>query len=260
MPLMLRLSGVCRKQRWWAAIFVALPMLLSVLGCSTRVTNTSNQSGPVSALARPQSVLVSDFDAEDANLQLDQGIGLRLQRTLGGADEGADRARMLSDVQGAIADTLVARIQAMGLPAQRTAGPLPPGGAVLLVRGQILQINQGNRTRRLGIGFGAGKSDVSAQVDVSYVRPGAPPQILQTYDADSNSGRKPGLALGAASAAGGSVAPLVLTGVTGIAAEKYKSEVAKEGAKLADHLAYQLGAFFVQQGWIAASAAPSWRP
>jgi Domain of unknown function (DUF4410) len=240
---------------------LAMSLLLALPGCSTRVVNTSDQLPPVqqssAVLARPQQVFVADFTADSANLQLDQGVGLRLQRTLQGDNEAADRDKMLADVQNAIADTLVASIQKMGLPAQRAAGMPPPAGNVLVVGGQILQVNQGNRTRRLGIGFGAGKSDVSAKVQVSYERAGAPPQLVQTYDADSNSGRKPGLALGAASAAEGSVAPLVVTGVTGVASEKYKSEVAKEGEKLAKHVAYDLGAFFVQKGWIPASAAPA---
>jgi Domain of unknown function (DUF4410) len=239
---------------------LAMSLLLALPGCSTRVVSTSDQLPAVQqsngVLARPQQVFVADFTADSANLQLDQGVGLRLQRTLQGDNEAADRDKMLADVQNAIADTLVASIQKMGLPAQR-AGGMPPGGNVLVVGGQILQVNQGNRTRRLGIGFGAGKSDVSAKVQVSYERIGAPPQLVQTYDADSNSGRKPGLALGAASAAEGSVAPLVVTGVTGVASEKYKSEVAKEGEKLAEHVAYDLGAFFVQKGWIPASAAPA---
>jgi hypothetical protein len=238
----------------------AMSLLLALPGCATRVMNTSDQLPPVQqsggVLPRPQQVLVVDFTANNADLQLDQGVGLRLERTLQGDNEAADRDKMLADVQNAIADTLVASIQKMGLPAQRAAGMRPPGGNVLVVGGQILQVNQGNRTRRLGIGFGAGKSDVSAKVQVSYERANAPPQLVQTYDAASNSGRKPGLALGAASAAEGSVAPLVVTGVTGVASEKYKSEVAKEGEKLAKHVAYDLGAFFVQKGWIPASAAP----
>ena len=260
MPQPRRLSSYCSSRIDGIAAF-AISLLLGLPGCSTRVVNTSGQLPAMqqssAALARPQQVVVTDFTADGANLALDQGVGLRLQRALQGDNESADRDKMLSDVQGAIADTLVASIQKMGLPAQRATGAPPSGGTVLVVGGQILQVNQGNRTRRLGIGFGAGKSDVSAKVQISYERPGAAPQMLQTYDADSNSGRKPGFAAGAASAAGGSIAPMVVTGVTGAASEKYKSDVAKEGEKLAEHVAYDLGAFFVREGWIPASAAPA---
>ena len=81
---------------------------------------------------------------------------------------------------------------------------------------------------------------------------------MQTYDAYSNSGRKPGLALGGASAAaGGSLAPLGLSAALGVHSETHRTEVGKEGEKLADRVAYNLGRFFVQQGWIPASAVPT---
>ncbi len=240
---------------------LAMLLLLGLAGCATRVVNTTNQSplaqqGSV-ALPRPQQVVVVDFGTDATSLQLDQGIGPRLQRALQGSDQSADQQQMLDDVRNAIADALVADIQKMGLPAERAeqAGPI---GNAIVVRGQILRVNQGNRTRRLGIGFGAGMSDVSAKVQVSYERPGAPGQVLQTYDADSNSGHKPGLALGAASVAGGgSVAPAVLSGAAGVNAERNKTEVAKEGEKLGNRVAYNLGEFFARQGWIPQSAVPT---
>jgi hypothetical protein len=129
----------------------------------------------------------------------------------------------------------------------------------LIVRGQITKIDEGNRTRRLVIGFGAGKSDVEAEVQVYYyARPNAPPQLLQTYDADSNSGRKPGMAMGAAmGAAESSVVPEVLTAATGAASETRRTGVAGEGERLADRVAYNLGTFFAEQGWIPSSAVPA---
>jgi len=243
-----------------AALGASLLLVLS--SCSTRVVNTSNQlhlaQQGAAVLPRPQQVFIVDFTASGSSLHLDQGVGLRLQRALQSSNESDDTRNMLNDVQNSIADTLVASIQKMGLPAARVAGEPLVDGNVLMVRGQIQRVDEGNRTRRLGIGFGAGQSDVSAKVQVSYEQPDAPPQLLQTYDADSNSGRKPGLALGAASAAGGgSLAPAELTGVTGVASERNKSPVANEGGKLADQVAYNLGGFFAKQGWIPASAVPT---
>lgn len=244
-----------------SAAVLAAGVLLGLANCSTRVTNTSGPLLPAQAsammLPRPQNVIVADFTADRAKLQLDQGIGPRLQRTTQGEDVLADQRAMLFDVQNAIANALVANVRKMGLPAERAAEAPPPDVDTVVVRGQILDIDQGNRTRRFGIGFGAGKSEVSAQVAVYYERPGAPPQLLQTYDASSNSGRKPGMALGGALAVGrASAVPAALTGVTGAASERNKSPVAKEGAQLGDHVAYELGQFFARQGWVQPAAVP----
>ncbi len=74
------------------------------------------------------------------------------------------------EVQDAIAQSLLDGIRQMGFAAERAL----PGNAAqpsdLLVRGEILQIDEGNRARRLAIGFGAGKSSVEASVQVYYAK------------------------------------------------------------------------------------------
>lgn len=230
-------------------------MLLSLASCSARVANTSGTRLSAVALPRPQNVVVLDFTADQARLQLEQGVRPRLRRTMGGDNAAADQHVMLAEVRNAIVNALVTNIRKMGLSAERAIEVPPLDADTVVVRGQIQDIDQGNRTRRFGIGFGAGKSDVSAQLAVYYQRPGMPGQLLQTYDASSNSGHKPGMALGGAMAVGeGTIAPAALTGVTGAASERNKSPVAREGAKLVDHVAYGLGQFFARQGWIRSSA------
>jgi hypothetical protein len=64
------------------------------------------------------------------------------------------------------------------------------------------------------------------------------------------------MGVGAASAlGGGSDVPVALSGATGVHGEA--QGVVSEGQHLAGRLSYNLGEFFVQQGWIAASSAPS---
>ena len=54
----------------------------------------------------------------------------------------------------------------MGLTAER--GSTVPAGTqnALLIKGQLVSIDEGNRTVRLIIGLGAGRSDVRAHVQV----------------------------------------------------------------------------------------------
>jgi len=245
--------------RW--AMLGLLAAALPVAGCSTRVESTGTYVAPVqgaaAALPRPRKVLVADFSTDWSGVQLDQGIAARLNRQVGGADPSAEQYRTSLDVQEAISESLVENLRKMGLPAERAGANTVPGGTDLLIQGQIVRIEEGNRTRRLAVGFGAGKSDVQAEAQVYYLRPDAPPQLLQTYDADANSGRKPGLAMGGVMAAGGSVAPAVVGGVIGLHGEATKAGVAGEGQRLGDRLAYNLAHFFAQQGWIPQSAVPA---
>ncbi|MBV9653740.1 MAG: DUF4410 domain-containing protein, partial [Acetobacteraceae bacterium] len=188
------------------------------------------------------------------------GIGPRIEREMsgGGGSQYGAKYKTAAEVQSAIAETLVDEIRKMGLNAERASrGTVPqPGDAV--VQGQIESINEGNRTRRLAIGFGAGKSAVEANAALYLTGPDRMVRLLQSYDADSNSGRKPGFGLGAASAAGGgSLAPAAISGAMGVHSEATRTGVAGEGQRLAERLSYNLGQFFAQQGWIAPSAVPS---
>ncbi len=238
-----------------AGFAVALALCLS--GCATKITKTEDYA-PIAgqggtALHRPLQVLVMDFYVDPQAVQLDQGVGPRVMRAVNADASAATPARA---VQDAIAEALVDDIRKMGLPVQRIAFATQLQPTDLLVQGQILRIDEGNRTRRMTVGFGAGKTTVEAKVQVMYGRSDGQPQLLQTYDADANSGRKPGLALGGASAAGGgSLVPMALSGALGVHGEK--QGVAKEGQNLGDRVAYNLGELFVQQGWIPASSAPS---
>jgi ribosomal protein S19E (S16A) len=235
---------------------------LALAACSTRVTNTGDyvSSGNLASapLQRPQRVLVADFTADASGVGLDKGIGARLTRVVEGTDSAAVERQTAQEVQQAISESLIKNLTKMGFVAERATAQTTPRSTDLKIQGQIVKIDEGNRTRRLTVGFGAGKSDVDAEVQVYYYpRPDAP-RLLKTYDADSNSGRKPGLAMGAAmGAAESSAAPEVLTGATGIASETRKTGVAGEGQRLADRVATNLGDFFVEQGWIQRSSVPA---
>lgn len=230
-------------------------------GCSTHLRDTSPYGVPIAAagvgLPRPQRVVVVGFAPDPAQVELDRGVGARLQRQLDGSDAGAQQAAVADEVQGAITDTLVGDLSRMGFAAGR-AGPgdaQRPGD--LVVAGQIETLDEGNRTRRLAVGFGAGASEVRAAVQVYLVGPDLTPRLLRTYSAASDSGRKPGLALGGAGAiAQASAVPLAVSSVLGVGGEVRKSGVAGEGQRLAHRVAQELGRLFAAQGWTEPGGAP----
>jgi hypothetical protein len=236
---------------------------LALLGaCSTQVQNTGTYVPPAaqsaSRLPRPQRVLVTGFAADWSQVGLDRGIGARLQRGFGGGDSGEQQVALAADVRDAVIQSLVGDVTKMGFPAQEAAPGASPAPGDLVVQGQITEIDQGNRTRRLAVGFGAGMSQVRADAQVFLVGPDGSMQLLQTYSGDANSGRKPGLAVGAASAAAQStVVPLVVSGALGASSEARKTGVAGEAQRLGHRIGYNLGQFFVAQGWIPASSAPA---
>lgn len=240
-----------------------LVVLLCLGGCTTHVRSTGAYlpatSGGTAALPRPDRVVVENFAEDGSAVRLDSGIRARLQREAAGSDAAEQRYRTGQEVQDAIADTLVDELRRMGFDAVRGEAASGPG-PVLVIRGAITEINEGNQTRRNAIGFGAGKSSVAADVQVWYAAAaGSPPMLIQTYHASSDSGRKPGLAtgLGAGAAAGHIATSAALAGAGAIHSSRHPNGVAAEGEHLAQGVASDLGALFARQGWTAPGANPA---
>lgn len=229
---------------------------LLLTACSAHVENTGTYVPAVQysgrPIPRPSEVLVYGFTINPNTIQLDSGMRARLEAMSSSADPQAERQELAYQVTSAISETLVDAINRMGLIAV-PAGPgmfARPGD--VLIQGQIVRVTAGNATRRAIIGFGAGQSEVYADVQVLRAEPGGQVQLLQTYDASANSGRTPGLGLGVASAAAGHVAMAVAGSVAGTAA-RARTGLAKDAEDLAKKVATNVGDFFAAQGWISPS-------
>lgn len=238
----------------------ALLLFLLMTACATRVTSSTPYASPEAAnVPRPTRVIVTDFQTDTEAVRQDQGIGPRLQRSVAGGSAIAARDAIALEVQSAISDTLVEALSKAGLPTERAPAAATYRPGELVVTGRVLRIDEGNRTRRLGIGFGAGKSSVQATAELYAVVANGPPVLLQAYDGKADSGRKPGMAVGASMAvANSSAATGALSAVTNIGGETRRSPVGKEAASFGHRVATDIGEYAAQRGWIPASSVPAW--
>jgi hypothetical protein len=76
-----------------------------------------------------------------------------------------------------VADELVKKIQSYGLWAERAMGPPSCRGNTLVIKGQFLTIDNGNRAERVAIGFAAGRVNVQADVQVFELAAAGEPQV-----------------------------------------------------------------------------------
>ncbi len=210
---------------------------------------------------RPRVVLVYDFSTAASSVQLDSGVGSRLSNLFAGqSGMNQERAEAAADVVNAIGDTLVKQIQSLGLYAQRVpAGTSPPAyGTMAIVEGQVLDIDEGNRTRRTIIGFGAGASKVQADAQLSYQVQGQEPQLLVGYDDSGKSRATPGMAvtMGVGGLAGRAATSAVLGGGLHAYSETHGATVSADGARMAKDLAKQLAGYFATLGWIPPGTMP----
>ena len=117
----------------------------------------------------PRTVYVEDFALDYQSVQTDEGLRGRvgaLQRLprLQPQGDPAEQARRLVNL---LAESLMADLTEVGIPAQRLASgvALPSDG--WLLHGAFVEVDEGNRLRRAVIGFGSGATHMEVMVGVN---------------------------------------------------------------------------------------------
>jgi uncharacterized protein (DUF2252 family) len=124
-------------------------------------------------------------------------------------------------------------------------------GDAVLIEGQFLSIDEGNRTERVVIGLGAGRTSVQALVQVYQTRPTGMVR-LEEFATTARSGYKPGAAetMGMGAAAGTLAVSAAVTAGGAIASEALGANIEADARRTASDVAEQLQNYFAQQGWI----------
>jgi hypothetical protein len=245
-------------------------------------------------LPKPEKFLVLDFKVPADVVSVDKSMAARMHRRHGhregdeaaegatGADAGPEE--LARQVQESFSNALVRELQQAWLPAEAAPGtgsaaaPAPPHA--LLVRGEFTRIDEGNKTKRILIGFGKGASDVRAHVTVAMATERLPePIVLVEFNMQSKSGKKPGAvptmgagaaSMGAATAAGGAAAGAAGAIASGGAAAKTgeaaasvtgggvldrAASVQADASRMARDVAKQIVELLKSQQWASAPAA-----
>jgi Domain of unknown function (DUF4410) len=225
-------------------------MLLS--GCAAAsVTNTAQYS--TLTQANPQNVYVYTFASNPESVKLDNsGLIHKLNASFSNSSQ-TSQTQEAAAASDTLTDEVVAKLQSMGMHAIRTDAPPPADQNVLIVEGAVGSIDAGNHRRRTLIGLGAGKSEVTAHVQVLYKPAGGMPQLVQTFDADANSGHMPGVAetAGVGAVAGHVATSAAVGGALHVGSEHKNDTVTSDAKKLADSVAKQVAQIGVAQGWMS---------
>jgi hypothetical protein len=141
----------------------------------------------------PDHVVVSYLSISPQTVRLEQGVSARIVRVVEGQSSTMQQQQAAQAAGVAPAEELVARLRRYGLPAE-LATEVPQAGRILLVQGRILSVDQGNRTRRMLIGLGAGKSSVTAETQLFYATDSGTPRFMTAFQGEVDSGHLPGAA------------------------------------------------------------------
>ena len=151
-----------------------------------------------------------------------------------------------------VAHRLVRKILDMGMPAQRAGfGPAAQLGDVLIT-GQFITIREGDRAKRVIIGFGAGGAKLRTHIE-GYLVTERGHRLLGARQVGTAGGKKPGLLVpGIVTAVTKNPMGLIASSVMSIRAERVKRTETLEGAakRTTDEIAKELKKIFQRQGWI----------
>ena len=222
-------------------------------GLAACTTSKSQISTDGAALPLPQVVVVQTFAVSPDEVELDQGLGAKyeeLRKAKAGTPRTQQELEVGHQVASALAEKLVVQIQDMGFYAVHAAAVPADTPVALLIKGQFISIDEGNRTERLVIGLGAGRSDVRVWAQV-YEVTATGPNLIDQIEVSAKSGLRPGAAetMGAGAVAGHLLMATAVTAGLSVVSETMGATVVADSDRAASGIAKQLSRLFGQQGW-----------
>jgi len=220
---------------------------LLVLAACTTVQIESKYGGP--PLPRPDRVLVYDLAVTPEEVKLDTGLSALVVEAMKGESRTEEEIQAGHEVAAALSKELVKKINAMGLYAERGVSSMVLQPNDLVIQGQFISVDEGNRTERVVIGLGAGRTDVRADIQMRQNS-----QMLEVFDSNAKSARSPGMAetMGFGALASHLLMSTVVSAAVQTGSETFGSNVEADASRTAKKIAEDLKPFFVSQNWIPA--------
>jgi len=226
-----------------------LPAILMSSCAAAKVVNQS-QSAPAVG-ARPDRIVIYPFAVSPAQVTLNQSIVQRAYRNMSGEDQTASQQKLATDTASKLCMSVAANLTAKGYKAVclQRGTPVADNNA-LIVDGEFTDISEGNRLRRLVVGFGAGASTLDSAVHV-YQHTDSGSQQLIDFNTHADSGKMPGaVVMGPAGAAAGGSAAAVVAGNAAVGgAKSYTSATDYLADKTATQITDTINQYYAQHGW-----------
>jgi hypothetical protein len=182
------------RVRWSHFVRLCVLCALVLAGCASAAVTQQAKRAPVD-YGRPTQIVVYPFAANPDEVTLNQSIIQRAYRGATGDNENAEQLQIAHDTAQAICQQVVTDLTANGynaVCAQR--GTFVAGGNILIVDGALTNISEGNRLRRLVVGFGTGASTLDSNVSM-YQRIGGNLNQVLAFSTHADSGKMPGAAV-----------------------------------------------------------------
>ena len=236
--------------KYFGTVIASVLGLVVLVGCASSQTAQRQSYAAQEQIPRPGRIIVYDISATPSDIPATAAItGSYSQRQ---SPQTADEIRVGRQLGNLVAANLVRKILDMGMPAQRAGHGPPPQLGDVLITGQFISIEEGDRAKRVFIGFGKGSGELLTHIE-GYLVARDGHRLLGLRQVATSGGKKPGLIVpGIVAVATKSPVGLIVRSAISVKDEKKGGAETLEGAakRTADEMAKELKTIFRQQGWI----------
>lgn len=236
------------KRREEVVLLVSV-LLLLILGACASTDVTSREQVTTGQLPRPGNIWVYDFAATPADVPAESWFA---GQSVGhGTPQTAEQIATGKQLGAEIGAELIEEIRGMGLPASHAWPDTTPRINDIVIKGQLLSIQEGDAAKRIAIGLGSGASELRTAVE-GYRVTAQGLRKLGSGTLESGSGKTPGAAVGLATllATHNPAGLIVSTGAHLYGEKSGKSTVEGRAKQTAKEIGDVLKKRFQQEGWI----------
>lgn len=234
--------------RVWRILLICVFGLAVLAGCASSKTTQRQSYADQERLPRPGRVIVYDIAGTPADISATAAItGHYSYRTKPQTEQEIALGRQLG---AQVSNGVVRKLLDMGMPAQRAGLGPPPQLGDVLITGQFIMIDEGERGKRVVIGFGEGGGSLRTHIE-GYLVTRRGHRLLGTRQIATSGKKSPGLIVpGIVTLATANPAGLIISSVA-TAVQETGSETLQGAAKrTSDEIAKELRKIFKNKGWI----------
>jgi len=229
----------------YSGAVLATLIALFLVGCAGGSAKKVSSLRGDEPLPRPPVFLIYDFAVDPEDVMVDT-TGL----TSGDEASSSERLSEGKEWANALSESLVRQLVEEGITARRATGSTHIPLNAIAVKGQFIQIDEGDEIKRTTVGFGAGAEDVSVMVQVYQMRKAGLLRISEV-EAEAHGRSTPGVAGPAAVAVGaGMVAGLVVSSAMNVKSEAVDGSMQTTVDDLAEELVERTVSYYKKRGWL----------
>jgi hypothetical protein len=221
------------------AALLGCAAILSGGGCNSASVSTSREWGW--ELPKPDKIVVHNFAVTPAEVKLDRGAMATAVRDAQNRSVPEEEAKLGHLVSEKLSQTLVEELNKAGIDAVRAGPNVKVTNTSIVLTGTFLNIDEGNQTARIWIGFGLGGSKLRTELQANQGK-----LMIAEAQTTTDAGLSPGMVTSAGSNSANVAASAAGTGFS----ETVMNTAEADARRTAKAIVKEVQKAYQRRGWV----------